>query len=58
MGNIVGIILIVFSIAVCVVAVLTFVYHWPLWSQIVSIVLTLLLLGLGLGCFYWGKRVK
>ena len=58
MGNIVAIVLIVLAIAVAVVAALTFVYHWPLWSQIVSIVLSLLLLGFGIGCFYWNKPVR
>lgn len=56
MGNIVGIVLIVAAVIVTIVAVLSFVYHWPLWSQILSVLAAILLFGFGIGCFYWNTQ--
>ena len=59
MGNIVGSVLLVLSVAVAIVAVLAFVYDWPIWVKSVLIAVAVLFLLFGiLGATVWNPRHK
>jgi hypothetical protein len=54
MGNVIsGIVLVLLAIILIIIAVFAFVYNWPLWSKITTILIAALLLGFGVGAFCW-----
>ncbi len=57
MGNIVGSVFLPLSFAVAIVAVLSFVYDWPVWLQSVLITVSALLFIFGIiAATYWNPR--